>query len=88
MLQIGDKIIFNGVAGNNNKFYRNLKGTILDIRDKVDYLIEFEKNIKGHDGFSEIKGKDGYCWYTYGHEIKKLTSTHKDLFGQYIYVGE
>jgi hypothetical protein len=70
--KIGDIIISNGYVGNNGT--NKAKGKILHIfyykiEEKILYLIEFDVNIRGHDGSypndedkHNIRGKNGNCW--------------------------
>ena len=60
--EAGDRVIGNGV-GNAN--VENAAGTVLYIKSTSNILVEFDTDIRGHDGIHAcpVGGKDGHCWY-------------------------
>lgn len=51
-------------------------GTIIDVGCKVDYdfLVEFDKNINGHDGcgWGRHRGRYGHCDWFYAEDCDEL----------------
>ena len=51
-------------------------GTIIDINCKMDYdfLVEFDKNVNGHDGFDwgRHRGQYGHCYWFYAKDCDEL----------------
>ena len=43
------------------------KGVVIDVdpADWQPYLVQFDNNMGGHDGFGVrgVRGKDGHCWF-------------------------
>lgn len=69
MWKIGDRVIVVEAPEEKNIWRLNIstgdKGTIIAKRDG-QYLIQFDKDIGGHDGtFEKPLGKDGHCWWLY-----------------------
>lgn len=74
--KIGDRIIFIDESHDGKKL-KNQTGTIKNITENVHdkYLIEFDKNIDGHDGNGRTINGHGY--YVPERKIKLLNSTNK-----------
>ena len=69
MWKIGDRVVVVKAPQKGNIWRLNIaagdKGTIIVKRDG-QYLIQFDKNIGGHDGACEKPlGKDDHCWWLY-----------------------
>lgn len=69
MWEIGDRVIVVETPEEKNIWRLNIsagdKGTVMAKRDG-QYLIQFDKDIGGHDGaFEKPLGKDGHCWWLY-----------------------
>lgn len=51
-------------------------GTIIDVSCRMDYdfLVEFDKNINGHDGFDwgRNRGRYGHCYWFYAEDCDEL----------------
>lgn len=78
-LKIGDKIMTNGEVDGVNLDY--LAGTIIDMKEYGNFLIEFdEPNKKFHAGFKDI-GKKGHCFYI---PLKNIASNDPIYFEKII----
>lgn len=65
MFNIGDRVQVSIAVG--RYYLRNQYGTIIDRHriEPYDYLVEFDNDVGGHDGFgiAICNGKAGHCWY-------------------------
>jgi len=77
-LNIGDRILIDFVRyGIITQQMKNKWGIIKFKKDNV-ICIEFDDDIKGHDGIDKgCKGKDGHCWYFYKDNPRYNSSKHK-----------
>lgn len=69
MWKVGDRVVVVEAPEAKNNWRLNIlagdKGTIIVKRDG-QYLIQFDRDIGGHDGACEKPlGKDGHCWWMY-----------------------
>lgn len=66
----------DGCIGMRVTTRRHGAGTIIDVSCRMDYdfLVEFDENVGGHDGFDwgSHKGKYGYCYWCYAKECDEL----------------
>jgi hypothetical protein len=67
MWEIGDRVVVVEAPKKGNRYGLNIsasdKGTLIVKRDGR-YLIQFDREIGGHDGACEKPlGKDGHCWW-------------------------
>ena len=71
MFEIGDRVQVSTTVG--NYCLRNQYGTIIGRNgmEPYDYLVEFDNDVGGHDGYERAtcNGKDGHCWYVYENEL-------------------
>ena len=71
MFEIGDRVQVPTCVG--NYCLRDQYGTIIGNHESSsdEYLIEFDNDIGGHDGyeFGTRKGKDRHCWYVYADNL-------------------
>lgn len=69
---IGDRVRVtqDGVRWNNN-IKAGMLGTIININIYTHICVEFDENIKGHDGLDLMrKGKPGHCWWLSERQIQ------------------
>ena len=71
MFNIGDRVQVSIAVG--NYCLRNQYGTII-VRNRMEsynYLVEFDNDVGGHDGFGTTicNGKSGHCWYVNENEL-------------------
>lgn len=67
--KVGDKVI--AIAEVGKKCIKNVTGKIIAIDEhSIPYLVEFDEDINGHDGFG--KGKPGHCWWVREYEISPI----------------
>lgn len=83
--KVGDRVKYTEEAGDAEK--KNEIGTLIYIKNTndVDYLIEFDNFVDGHDGnFSYIKGKCGHCWWCEEKDLELIepTKTSKKYYSQ------
>lgn len=71
---VGDRVKYVG-------FHERMKGKIGTIvkTELVDrgYLVEFDDNIRGHDGNTTTKYKNGHCWWVEDNHIVKVSPKTK-----------
>lgn len=71
MWKVGDRVVVTKAPKEENFYGLNIlagdKGTIVvESESYGQYLIQFDKNIGGHDGvFPKSLGKAGHCWWMY-----------------------
>lgn len=66
----GDRVIVVNVRNMQNKnIILGDKGTVIACDDKYTYLVQFDRDIKGHDAGS---GKDGHCAFITRNRVRKL----------------
>lgn len=67
MFNIGDRVRVSAAVG--NYCLRDQYGTIIGRHSMGpdEYLVEFDNDVGGHDGFefATCRGKAGRCWYVY-----------------------
>ena len=67
MFNIGDRVRVSTAVG--NYCLRDQYGTIIGRHsmEPDEYLVEFDNDVGGHDGFefATCRGKAGRCWYVY-----------------------
>ena len=56
--QIGDRVIGKGIGRGDMK---NVPGTVKSATDEHSILVEFDENIRGHNGNRNCK--DGHGWF-------------------------
>ena len=64
------------VANQNKNIKNGDEGTIIAKRQgkcKGIYLVEVDKDIKGHDGCN--RGQDGHCCWITGKKIRRIVKT-------------
>lgn len=71
MFNIGDRVQVSTAVGKYCLW--NQYGTIIgrNRMEPYDYLVEFDNDVGGHDGFGIgiCNGKDGHCWYVNENEL-------------------
>lgn len=73
--KVGDRV--RCIDGLSNARATGKTGTVIDTYiSGCQVLVEFDKNIGGHDGLYETKGKDGHCWWL-SESVLELTNTKR-----------
>jgi len=70
-LKKGDRVLCTGPGATSKLQVTNKAGTVLsngnaESVSSVSVLVEFDEDIRGHDGShgsSKARGKDGHCYY-------------------------
>ena len=76
-MNVGDRVYMScsSVRQNENIRYGDT-GTIIHERKGV-YLVEFDKDIKGHDGSN--RGQDGHCCWLSKNKIRRVVRSKKGV---------
>ena len=76
--KVGDRVVSDCIG--NYRVY-NAAGTVLYLKSASEILVEFDKNIGGHDGShaSPIRGKDPHCWFCKPREITLIKPAKIDI---------
>ena len=70
--KVGQRITYSGRIGYNRGYYERITGRI--IATDIDYdqvLVEFDRNVGGHNGLGD--SKIGSCWWLGNNELLKGT---------------
>lgn len=66
----GQRITYSGRIGYDNGYYEQITGRVIATDTDWDQvLVEFDRNIGGHNGFGD--GKIGSCWWVDNNELLK-----------------
>lgn len=71
---VGDRVKYVGF----HERMRSKIGTIVETElEDRGYLVEFDDNIRGHDGNTTTKYKNGHCWWVENNHIEKVNPKTK-----------
>lgn len=71
---VGDRVKYVGFR----EQWKGKIGTIVETElDDRGYLVEFDDNIRGHDGNTRTTYKNGHCWWVESNHIVKVKPKNK-----------
>lgn len=70
VFKVGQRITYSGQIGRNRRYYSQIKGVIIAYDpDYNQTLVEFDRNIGGHDGLGD--SPKGSCWWLENNTLLK-----------------